>query len=124
MQLGLIFLIFTLDFGFVFLRVAIRVAPLLSVPRFLICKDFPSDDSSNLSELSCSVFPSDLIRTYLSSSKGRKVSLVPASAATESCSDAISTLIVFLIVITDSAISTAATFAFGKRVYKVLTEDL
>ena len=118
-----LFLIFTLDFAFLFLKVAIRDAPVLSVPRFLICRDFPFAETSNLSALSCSVFPSDLIRTYLSSSNGRKTSPVPASTATDSCPLAISTLKVFLIVIVDSEISTAATFGFGKGVYRVLSEE-
>ena len=58
----------------------------------------PAELIDNLSADNASVSPSDLIRAYLSSSNGKKVSLGPAVNCEESCPFVISTLTTFLIV--------------------------
>ena len=69
-----LFFIFTFDFGFDFLRVAIKVAPVSSDPSPLIWQVFPFEPNSNLSDVKLSVVPSDRIKEYLLGMKGKKSS--------------------------------------------------
>ena len=78
---------------------------------------------ANLSEVSNSVEPSDLINEYLSSSKGKNVSFVPATTEAESWFDAILTVNDFLIDKTAFVKSTEEILFFGSFVYNVLSDD-
>ena len=78
---------------------------------------------SNLSEVSNSVEPSDLINEYLSSSKGKNVSFVPALTGDDSWFDAILTVNNFLIVRFALVKSTLEILFFGSLVYNVLSDE-
>ena len=75
-------------------------------PKLRISKVFPVVEISNLSPLNDSVDPSDLTKRYLSSSKGRKVSLAGATTCVDNSLLAIFTVNVFLITRDASARST------------------
>ena len=81
-----------------FLRVAIRIVPTVSVPErpmnWIVVEPL---ERTTLSEVRASVVPSERIRIYLSSSNGRKVSLVPASIAGVSPAELIEVSNCFLI---------------------------
>ena len=71
----------------------------------------------NLSEVNASVLPSDLITAYLSSSKGKNVSFLPASKVpVNSPLEIFKPVKVFLILIDASVKSTLEISSFGKRV--------
>ena len=121
--------LFTLAFGFVFASVATKVAPWSadrSDPTFLICNDpFPLVNV-NLSDVKTSVTPSYfLTNEYLSSSKGKNVSLVPAeTAALIWLLDAsMVTSNVFLIFKVAFDMSTSDILSFGNCVNKLLSSD-
>ena len=116
----ILFLFLILDFTSVFLKVAINFAGLL-VPKPLIVTVVPPLPNTNLSALSASVVPSVLIRTYLSSSKGKKVSKAEPEETAPVELEAMSTSNCFLIVKVESVKSTEATFCFGRTVNKVLS---
>ena len=77
-----------------------------------------------MSEVRTSVLPSDLIKVYLSSSKGKKVSFSPAVTGVDNWLSAIVTLKVFLMVKDALVKSTEDIFGLGKTVYKVSSVDL
>ena len=70
------------------------------------------------------MLPSDLIKVYLSSSKGKKVSFSPAVTGVDNWLSEIVTLNVFLIVNAALVKSTEDIFGLGKTVYKVSSVDL
>ena len=78
---------------------------------------------ANLSDVKTSVVPSDLINEYLSSSNGKKVSLVPAITFVDSWLLVIDIVSDFLTVMNESSKDTAETCCFGKTVYSVLSLD-
>ena len=92
-------------------------------PRFSSCSWVPPTKKESLSAVRSSVPPSDLIKVYLSSSKGKNVSFVPATTGVESCPDVILTVKVFLMLKEASVRSTVAILFFGSLVYNVLSED-
>ena len=118
-----LFLIFSFAFGFTFLRVAIKVAPVSSVPRLRINKVLPVVAISNLSALNASVDPSDLINKYLSSSNGKNDSLVSATTCADNSLFAMFTVNVFLMLKDASARSTLETLILGKGVNKVSSDE-
>ena len=118
-----LFLIFSFAFGFTFLSVAIKVAPVLFAPKLRICKVFPVVEISNLSPLNDSVDPSDLTKRYLSSSKGRKVSLAGATTCADNSLLAIFTVNVFLITRDASERSTLETLTFGRGVNREFPDE-
>ena len=101
----------------------IKVAPVLLVPKLKIWSWVPPLIKENLSEVSNSVEPSDLINEYLSSSKGKNVSFVPATTAAESWFDTILTVKDFLIDKIAFVKSTEEILFFGSFVYKVLSDE-
>ena len=78
----------------------------------------------NLSPLNASVDPSDRIKRYLSSSKGKNDSFVSASTWADNSLLAIFTIKVFLMTKEASARSTFETFTLGKGVNRELSEDV
>ena len=92
-------------------------------PKLKIWSCAPPLINANLSEVSNSVDPSDLINEYLSSSKGKNVSFVPATTAAESWFDAMLTVKDFLIDKTAFVKSTEEILFFGSFVYKVLSDE-
>ena len=119
----------TFAFGLVFARVATKVAPWLalrSAPTFFIWRDPLPLVKVNLSDVNTSVTPSNfLTNEYLSSSKGKNVSLVPAeTAALIWLFDAsIVTSKVFLIFKVALDISTSDILSFGNSVNNALSRD-
>ena len=71
-----------------------------------------------------SVWPSDLIKEYLSSSNAKKVSLDPQETAEANLLPVILTVNVFLIDIDASVKSTLEILVLGRTVYKVLSDDV
>ena len=118
-----LFLTFSFDFGFSFFNVVMKVAPVLSVPRLSKFKDLPPSVNTSLSEVRTSVVPSDLIRAYLSSSNGRKVSLSPAVTDDDSVLLEILTVNSFLIEILADVRSRVAILFFGRGVKSVLSVE-
>ena len=124
-----LFFFLILDDGFIFANVAINVASSLfdkSEPTLLICRDELPPLKVNLSSVSNSIVPSCLIKEYLSSSKGKNVSLLPelTAAVNESVEAFIFTSNNFLIVKVVFDRSTSDTNRFGKEVNKVLSWEL
>ena len=74
----MIFLFLTFALRLVFVRVAMSLESLSSVPKPSITRVDPPPEMVNLSEVNTSLVPSLLVKTYLSSSNGKNVSLVPA----------------------------------------------
>ena len=112
------------------MRVAINVHPVVAAPKPSICKTVLPVVKVNISSLKATVVPSDLIKTYLSSSNGKKDSFVPAANAAESWPNpvsglsATSTLNSFLIVNDELVRSTSEINAFGINEYNLLSVDL
>ena len=92
-----LFFLLIFEVGLIFLKVVIKVAPVSLEPRLKIWSCFPPSINANLSEVSISVDPSDLINEYLSSSKGRNVSFVPELTGIDNSFDVILTVKDFLI---------------------------
>ena len=86
------------------------------VPSPLIVIVAPPEPNVNLSALNASVTPSVLIRTYLSSSKGKKVSRAEPEETEPVELAVILTSNCFLIVKLESVRSTEAIFCFGRIV--------
>ena len=97
--------------------------PVLLVPKLKIWSWDPPLIKENLSEVSNSVEPSDLISEYLSSSKGKNVSFVPALTGDDNSFDTILTVNDFLIVRFALVKSTLEILFFGSFVYNVLSDD-
>ena len=126
-----LFCLFTLFFGFDFLKVAINFAssfldksvPTLNISKILVPEAFVLIE--NLSDVKTSVTPSSLTKEYLSSSKGKKVSLGPDT--TTDVKESVEWFIVtsndFLIVITEFVKSISLINFLGVSVYKVLSLD-
>ena len=126
--------VFTLSFlfifavGFVLARVATKVASWFeakSAPTLLIWRIAFPEVNVNLSEVNVSCVPSFLIKEYLSSSKGKNVSFVPAVTAELSwlAEWPMVTSNVFLIFKVADDISTSDIFSFGILVNKALSND-
>ena len=119
-----------LDIGLVFSNVAMRVAFSATAAELLFAKlnawkVFPVVAITILSDVRVSVLPFSLTNEYLSSSKGKNVSFVPAvgTVAAVIWLLRIWTSKVFLIVITESVKSKLDIFSLGNLVNKVLSED-
>jgi len=119
-----------LDVGLVFSNVAIRVAFSATAAELLFAKlnawkVFPVVAITILSDVRVSVLPFSLTNEYLSSSKGKNVSFVPAvgTVAAVIWLLRIWTSKVFLIVITESVKSTLDILSLGNLVNKLLSED-
>ena len=121
------FLIFCFAFGFCFLIVAIKVAPLfaaggLDKPR--IWQVFP-DPKSNWSDVNSWVLPSAPIREYLFALKGWKLSFVGnVGTGVSNLPSLILTENVFLITTDAPVRSTLDIFLLGSLVYNVLSLEL
>ena len=115
-----LFLIFFLDFTFLFCTVVVSFAPVSFVPRFLICSSLPSALKVNLSAVKTSMRPSERIKVYLSSVNGRydspsgNVIVIKLAAAISLL--LMSTSKVFLILNNESVRSTEAIFSLGNGV--------
>ena len=93
----------------------------LSVPKPLIVNVLLPFVNTNLSSVKISVEPSVLIKTYLSSSKGKKVNSSEPEITAPVEFEEIVTSNCFLIVRLESVKSTEETFCFGRTVYNVLS---
>ena len=74
MSVLILFLFFTFDLILIFLKVAINLPVPEEVCRPLMVISLPPLENTSLSALKLSVTPEFVIRTYLSSSKGKNVS--------------------------------------------------
>ena len=117
-----LFFLLIFEVGLIFLNVVVSVAPVSLGPKLKISSCFPPSINANLSEVSSSVDPLDLINEYLSSSKGRNVSFVPAFT-TDDLFYIILTLKDFLITKLAFVKSTEEILLFGNIVYNVLSSD-
>jgi len=120
-----LFLIFTFAFGFLFLREAISVDPVSSVPRPFIWSVLfpPGEEIVNLSAVNSSVVPSSLINEYLSGVNGKNTSLSSAVIVVDNLFSVILTLNVFLIVRIASVKLTLSIFSLGSAVNNELSVD-
>ena len=103
--------LFTFSVTFDFLKVAIK-RPVVFEPKPLIVSSLPPEFNENLSWESSSVLPSDLVRTYLSSSNSRKTSSLPDEIVFVELSVMV-TSYCFLIIKLAPVKSTDSTFFFG-----------
>ena len=113
------FLIFVFDLTSVFLMVVINLEFTSFAPSPLILSDLEPLVNWNLSSVRTSVPPSDLIRMYLSSSKGRNTSLSSVLMTGVELFE-IDVLYCLLITISESTRFTADTFALGNALYSAL----
>ena len=117
----ILFLFLIFDFILIFLRVAINFALPLPESPFIV-RELDPFVNTNLSALRGSVWPSSLTNTYLSSSNGKNVSLLPAFIIPVEF-DVIVTSNCFLIVKFELVKSTFEIYDFGRTVYKELSSD-
>ena len=115
----------TFAFGFLFLRVAIKVDPSVLVPRPLICRVLfpPGEVIVNLSAVNSSVVPSSLISEYLVGVNGKNTSLSSAVIVLDNLLFTIFTVNVFLIVNIASVKFKLSILSFGSEVNNELSVD-
>ena len=118
-----LFLILTFDVILVFLKVAINFPPVSLVVEspLIVSVEFP-DEKESLSADKFSLVPFEVVRTYLSSSKGKNVSLELAEIVPVEFAD-ILTSNSFLIIKSEDAKLTSEIFFLGNLVYKVFELD-
>ena len=109
---------------------AINVHPVVAVPKPSICNTVLPVVNWNMSSVKATVVPSDLMKTYLSSSNGKNDSFTPEVTAAESWPNPVLGLIetstsnAFLIVYKEFVRSTSEMKVLGIKVYNLLSVDL
>ena len=114
-----LFLILTFGVILLFLKVAINLQPVSLVVEspLIVNVEFP-DEKENLSSDKFSLVPPEVVRTYLSSSKGKNVSPISAEIVPVEFDDMLISNS-FLMIKFEDVKSTLETFFLGNFVYKV-----